>query len=424
MTEVLENINETGVDVSGNATRRQSSLTTKVSGMISRKPFGITKNIVTQMSVESLLNSLSMRALPDELAALYKDVQRVTTVSRCDAFEDYYSNHLLGRVDVAGCIPTITIALSKRPLIRQFDDRLDMIEFDPQTAFASDGLGRLNTFMRTIGGYEPTIRGVSKPNTARIQRRQMLRSLVANLEVSVKIIFGNDRDLKKEDIGQLFSDINFTQTKVQPRHAMRLNSTDPIINWARDMAKMPVIKNNGGMSESKTAVSSHTNHIMTLSILTRYCRGVVGGDYLQTRNGVSLLLKDGTEISKESLEKVISLGSLFFEQWATYQGERFAKDKTGHQLSSSVIQALGIVVYTIIYKNTPTNGDGEILEQLDQAAKKLAALDYSRFAEHWSRCQVMTKKEKGYCNGTSGGRSFRQGLASYFCKLTGYNLVL
>jgi hypothetical protein len=364
-----------------------------------------------------------MRAIPDELANLYKDVQRVTTVSRCDAFEDYYSNHLLHKVDVAGCIPTITIALNKRPVIKQYDDRLDVIEFDPQSAFASDGLGRLNTFMRTIGGYEPTIRGVSKPNQSRIERRKLLRSLVASLEISVKIIFGDQRDLTKADIGQIFSDINFTQTKVQPRHAMRLNSTDPVINWARSMAQMPVIKNNGGMCELKQSVTAKAEYITTLGIMTRYCRGVVGGDYLQTRNGVSLLLKDGTEVTNDQLEKIMPLGSLFFEQWANYQGKRFTEDRTGHQLSSSVIQALGLVAYTIIYKNTPVNGDGEILDQLDRAAKILAQLDYSRFAYHWARCHAMTKKEKGYSNGTSGGRSFRIGLAEYFCQLVGYNLV-
>ncbi len=423
MTEVLENISNTGEDTTSNPTRRQSSLTTKVSGMISRKPFGITKNIVTQMSVESLLNSLSMRALPEELAVLYKDVQRVTTVSRCDAFEDYYSNHLLGRVDVAGCIPTITIALSKRPLIRQFDDRLDVIEFDPQTAFASDGLGRLNTFMRTIGGYEPTIRGVSQPNQGRIQRRKMLRSLVSQLEVSVKIVFGNERDLSKEDIGQLFSDINFTQTKVQPRHAMRLNSTDPIINWARDMAKMPVIKNNGGMNENKNFVSKKAPHITTLSIMTRYCRGFVGGDYLQRKTTASLTLKDGRALSQDELDRKITLGTLFFEQWAKYQGERFYKDKTGYQTGSMTIQALGLVGYTILYKNELAKIDTEILDELDRCAKVLAELNYAKNAPHWERCRVMTKRENGFFNATQGGSGFRVGLADYFCRLIGYNLV-
>lgn len=111
-------------------TRRKSKTMTKVSGMISRTAFGVTRNIVTQMPVETLLNSLSMRAIPDDLAELYKDVQRVTTVSRCDAFEDYYSKHLLQQVEVAGCIPTITIALTKRPQISQHDDRLDSIEYE------------------------------------------------------------------------------------------------------------------------------------------------------------------------------------------------------------------------------------------------------------------------------------------------------
>ncbi|MDA0911646.1 MAG: hypothetical protein O2809_08880, partial [Proteobacteria bacterium] len=371
-----------------------------------------------------LLNSLSMRALPDDLANLYKDVQRVTTVSRCDAFEDYYSNHILHRVDVAGCIPTITIALSKRPIIKQFNDRLDVIEFEPQTAFASDGLGRLNTFMRTIGGYEPTIRGLSKPNKARIERRKLMRTLIANLEISVKIIFGDQRDLTKADIGQIFSDINFTQTKVMPRHAMRLNSTDPIINWARAIAKMPVIKDNGGMTEHKNFVTKNEKHITTLSIITRYCRGFIGGDYLQRKSTASLTLKDGRELTKEEFERKSFLGSLFLEQWATYQGERFYKDKTGYQTGSMFIQALGLVGYTIIYKNELAKTDGEILDELDRCAKVLADLSYAKNAPHWERCRVMTKRENGFFNSTQGGSGFRVGLADYFCKIVGYNLVI
>lgn len=332
MTEILENMDAVSENKTGTATRRESSLTTKVSGMISRKSFGVTRNMVTQMRVESLLNSLSMRALPEDLALLYKDVQRVTTVSRCDAFEDYYSNHLLNKVEVAGCIPTITIALNKRPVIKQFDDRLDMIEFEPKSAFASDGLGRLNTFMRTIGGYEPTIRGVSKPNQSRLERRKLLRSLLSNLEISVKIIFGNERDLTKADIGQIFSDINFTQTKVQARHAMRLNSTDPIINWAREISKMPVIKHHGGMNESKNVVSKKSPHITTLSIMARYCRGFLGGDYLQRKTTASLTLKDGRELSGYEFETKKQFGSYFLKNGLLIKAIDFTVIKQGIKL--------------------------------------------------------------------------------------------
>jgi hypothetical protein len=250
-----------------------------------------------------------------------------------------------------------------------------------------------------------------------------MRTLVANLEVSVKIIFGDQRDLTKADIGQIFSDINFTQTKVMPRHAMRLNSTDPIINWARAIAQMPVIKNNGGMTEHKNFVTKKVKHITTLSIITRYCRGFIGGDYLQRKSTASLTLKDGRELTKEEFERKSSFGSLFLEQWATYQGERFYKDKTGYQIGSMVIQALGLVGYTIIYKNELVKNDYEILAELDRCAKVLADLNYAKNAEHWGRCRLMVKRENGYYNSTQGGSGFRVALADYFCKLVGYNFV-
>ena len=404
-------------------TRRKSKTMTKVSGMISRTAFGVTRNIVTQMPVETLLNSLSMRAIPDDLAELYKDVQRVTTVSRCDAFEDYYSRHLLQQVDVAGCIPTITVALSKRPIIQQFSDRLDIVEFEPQTAFASDGLGRLNTFMRTMGRYHQHIRGTSKPNSSRIQRRRMMSTLIANLEVSVKIIFGDQRDLDRADIGQIFSDINFTQTKVMPRHAMRLNSTDPVIKWAREMAKIPAVANNGGMNEDKATVTKNAKYVMTLGMMTRFCRGVIGGDYLQIKSTVSLVLKDGSEVTKEHLARSAKFGTFFFEKWTETLGERFHKDKTGFQLSSTLIQALGLVIYTITLRNY-IKPDQEILDELELVAEELGSLDYSRQADHWSQCKAMKKTDKGYANGTSGGKTFRIGIAEYFSVMVGYNLAL
>ena len=406
-----------------NNTRRKSKTMTKVSGMISRTAFGVTKNIVTQMPVETLLNSLSMRAIPDDLAELYKDVQRVTTVSRCDAFEDYYSRHLLNQIDIAGCIPTITVALSKRPLIKQFNDRLDVIEFEPRTAFASDGLGRLNTFMRTMGRYHQNIRGKSKPNSARIQRRRILSTLIANLEVSIKIIFGDQRDLDRADIGQIFSDINFTQTKVMPRHAMRLNSTDPVIKWAREMANIPAIANNGGMNEDKATVTKNAKYVMTLGMMTRFCRGVIGGDYLQVKSSVSLILKDGSEVTKEHLARSAKFGTFFFAKWTEILGDRFHKDKSGFQLSSTLIQALGLVIYTITLRNY-IKPDQEILDELELVAEELGSLDYSRNADHWSQCKAMKKTDKGYANGTSGGKTFRLGIAQYFSMMVGYSLAV
>jgi hypothetical protein len=134
-------------------------------------------------------------------------------------------------------------------------------------------------------------------------------------------------------------------------------------------------------------------------------------------------LKDGRALSQDELDRKITLGTLFFEQWAKYQGERFYKDKTGYQTGSMTIQALGLVGYTILYKNELAKTDTEILDELDRCAKVLAELNYARNAPHWERCRVMTKRESGFFNATQGGSGFRVGLADYFCRLIGYNLV-
>lgn len=57
-----------------------------------------------------------------------------------------------------------------------------------------------------------------------------------------------------------------------------------------------------------------------------------------------------------------------------------------------IIQAIGLVGYTIIYKNEVVKTDSEILEELNRCAKILAALDYAKNAVHWDRCRVMQKK--------------------------------
>ena len=36
----------------------------------------------------------------------------------------------------------------------------------------------------------------------------------------------------------------------------------------------------------------------------------------------------------------------------------------------------------------------------------------------------MKKTDKGYANGTSGGRAFRVGIAEYFSVMVGYNLAV
>ena len=97
------------------------------------------------------------------------------------------------------------------------------------------------------------------------------------------------------------------------------------------------------------------------------------------------------------------------------------KDKTGYQVNSSVIQAIGLVFFSI-FQSYKEKGEDEVKNQLALASCKLGQLDYKRNAIHWKDCSVMTLTDKGYINGSSGGRTFREGIASYLCNKVGVSL--
>ena len=388
----------------------------QIGGMLSNSTFGGTKTFLAHSKVFDILNNLSFKTLPEELALVYKSVQRVTTCSRMDSFEDYCSEHLLELKDVCGYIPPITISLSTYYSIKKNKNGLDILHYNPKIAFAVDGLGRINAWLRMLGLYTIFTKGKTRENKNRIKRRNSVLKLLQDLEVPVIFILPADEcKIEPRDLGQIFSDINFKQEKIKPIHAIKLNCSDPVIQFARELAELPQIKSSGGMSDTATRITKNSKSIISLNTLVRFVQGCIGGNTMQSKTTGAKQLKDGTEINEIFLKDYKNLIKAFLASWIDELGERFSKNKNDYQVSSSLIQSLGLVFYTLYeihYKNKKTN---EIYE-ITKAAKELAKLDYSKKATQWSNCEVMQKSNKGYINSSSGGATFRIGLAKYFCR--------
>ncbi len=404
--------------------RNQNSSVNELYCMTAQTEWCKTYAASTFVEATTLINYCSMKALPSELEELYSHVQRVTTTKRADSFEDYLAKHLLNEIEVAGFVPPVTIAL-KRYQLKRNDDVLgfDQLRFRTDDTFLVDGLGRISTLMRIIGGYpnKISLRGAhfSTGNKARIQRRERIKELIRNKDVAVTFaLHAFNEEMSDGDIGQIFSDINFNQERVQSQHAMRLSQADVLINFARDIGSLPAFKRFGGMSESKSSVTKNSDHIITLSAIVRLIQGAFGGASLQVKNAQARQLPDGREIDSAFVDSHRLKINTFLTTWVEGQGQKFGLERNGYQTNSSLLQALGLVYYSIC-KAHVNKTDDELMEILKTAALKLSELDYSKFGKHWKNCDVMTMKKQGYSNNTGGGRTFREGLAKYLCSKIG-----
>ncbi len=378
----------------------------------------------TFVDATSLINYCSMQALPPELEKLYGYVQRVTSTKRADAFEDYLAKHLLNDIDVAGFVPPVTVALRRYQLTRNEDVLgFDLLQFKTVDTFLVDGLGRISTIMRIIGDYpnKISLRGAhfSAGNKRRIKVREKIKDLIRNKDLAVTfVLHAFKEEMSIGDIGQIFSDINFNQEKVQGQHAMRLSQADLLVNYARDIGELPVFEQFGGMSETKPSVTAKSKYIVTLSAIVRLIQGALGGAQLQVKNAQARQLPDGREIDSQLIDNHRLKINTFLTTWVDAQGDTFGQERNGYQTNSSLLQAMGLVYYSICKAHANKNDD-ELIEILKSSALTLSRLDYGRFGKHWENCQVMSMKKLGYSNNTGGGRTFREGLAAYLCSKIG-----
>ena len=396
-------------------------------GMCTSTPFAKTLALSTNLPVERLLTISSMRAIPAELEDMYKNIQRTTLIKRVNSCEDYIGKHLNNEYNIAGFMPPLTLTVRKATLKRSDNpNEFDTLIFNPSDVFIVDGVGRATTMMRMLGDFPTRIDNRGSKTTAFNEKREIRRELVRNylreMDIPVTFVIAADKEkgLTNKDIGQIFGDINFNQQKVTNRHAMKVTHTDVIVNFARDFGQLDFILKIGGMSENDNSVSKKSKHILTLNIISRFIRGAIGGTLLQTKDSGALEIPNsGREINSDLIDEVRVPLMTFFTAWVKAQGDDFSKERSDFRHQTTIIQALGLAYYTLSESYSSTLSKSEFIEKAKEAGEKLGDLGYSKFDKHWAKCKVMGLKAKGYSNITGGGKTYREGIAAYFCSELG-----
>ncbi|WP_229618334.1 DNA sulfur modification protein DndB [Vibrio parahaemolyticus] len=400
--------------------KKRFGVTTKqIFGNATHTSFNGVYTMSTVMPVEDLLRSCSFDLIPSHLQAIYKEIQRVVTPQRRNGFEDYCYKHMTKSSLIGGVIPPVLIGCMSEIKVELSDDpRInDSIIVHPESNFVVDGLNRLSTIATVLGGYDTNLIKKSSETDARRKRRVELSALLPNLSVQVVFIFRRDRALREDDFSQIFADVNGQQSPMSTNRLMKLARTDEVVELAREIGSLPLINSHGGMAKESSRVTEKSEFIITLNTLTRFVLGAIGGYKLQTKVRGVREMYDGAMLTSKHIEEVRSDLLMFFDTWVEHQGESYSEDRTGFQLVTTLVQAVGLV-FNRLWTTCSQLLPAERTNIVYQAAKKLGSLDYSRCAEHWRDCEALVE-ENGSYKVITGGASSRRHFAVHLCSKIG-----
>lgn len=401
-------------------------ITTKqIFGNATHTSFNGVYTLSTVMPVPDLLRACSFDLVPTHLKDIYKEIQRVVTPQRRNGFEDYCFQHLTESTSVAGVIPPVIIGCMSEVICDFSDDpRInDSLVIHPERNFVVDGLNRLSTVATVLGGYDNSLIKRSVDSDARLQRRVELSSLMANLSVQVVFVFRKDSALQLDDFSQIFADVNGQQQPMSTNKLMKLTKRDDVVVFARELGRLPIIESHGGMATDSSRVTDKSDFIITLNTLTRFVLGAVGGYKLQTKVRGVREMADGSILAIKHIKLIKSDLLLFFETWIEYQGDAYSEDRSGFQLVTTLVQALGLVFHKLWY----TCEDllpAERTNLIYQSAKTLGQLDYSRRANHWKECGCVDLAGDNQYKVVTGGASSRIHFAKHLCSKIGLSSEL
>lgn len=399
--------------------------TKQIFGNVTHTSFNGVHTMSTVMPMGELLRTCSLDLLPSHLKSMYSEIQRITSPQRRNGFEDYCFKHLTNSIDVGGVVPPVLIGcmsavkfeLSNEPRTN------DVITVQPERNFIVDGLNRLSTAAMVLGECDNSLIKKSVDSDARRQRRTKLSVLFENLSVQVVFIFRKDRALDANDFSQIFADVNGQQQPMSTNKLMKLTRADEVVVFARELGSLPIIESHGGMSIDSSRVSDSSEFIITLNTLTRFVLGALGGYKLQSKVRGVREMADGGILTKKHINQIKGDLSLFLETWIENQGDRYSDDRTGFQVVTTLVQALGLVFHKL-WNTCADLLPAERTNIIYQTAKALGKLDYSRRAEHWHNCACVALTEDGSYKVVTGGASSRVHFAKHLLSKVGVSYAL
>jgi hypothetical protein len=306
------------------------------------------------------------KRLPDELRKMYEYLQRKTSSQRRAGTAKYTEDRLGPNRYCIGGYPAISVGMTAPAHFERLSDRYPGIDpdmgivhidlSDQNTRVLLDGLARvsgvLDVFERDRGAYSAVTFAVTifAPKESR-------------------------KPLTLDELGQLFHDMNFKQTKVPPAHALALDRSDIYTVLTNEVGKLPIIERAGGMEVRAASLGKKSTAIVVQQVLRRFIRGAAEGKAVQMDDKAVPAKPNLTAHSKEQFKRDIER---LLEGFSTRMGDRFIMRDSLH-LSSAGWQALGLVFHDITVR---LNGN-LTADERDTILTDIATVDWSRFNPDW-----------------------------------------
>ena len=182
--------------------------------------------------------------------------------------------------------------------------------------------------------------------------------------------------LTLEQLGQLFHDFNFRQTKLTAGQAVALDKSDPYIQLTNHIGRSSTIHEAGGMEERAASLGAKSTAIVVQRVLLRFVRGACEGRSFQENNLSQVAVPNLTSQSRRDLQTKLED---FIGAFAEGMGKEDFEDRDSLHLSAPGWQVLGLVFHDMIF----TLSDRVTALMYTDMVARLAAIDWSRYNPDW-----------------------------------------
>lgn len=300
-----------------------------------------------------------LKASSPETAQIYDQVQRPTNKGRRDSVAAYIAERMTASSNMIGGFPAVSIGCTHPEDFEPTGEgkALGMLLLDaaisgPNRRIMLDGLGRL---------------------TGALERAEAGHSDATNFKFPITFYCPRPGDtLTIGELGQLFADFNGRVHPVPARFSLRLEQVDRYVRLSRALYDEPFLAEHGGVAEGAASLGGKSNDLVAQTVFVRAVRGACEGRRFQDTGEH---LPDDPTLTDGSFNVMQESIGAFFNTIAEYMGDERWQQREGVHLTSPGWQALGVLHHDLVVR--------QLVADPHKAAKKIAALDWSRFNEAW-----------------------------------------
>ena len=307
------------------------------------------------------------KQLPTDLRGMYEHLQRVTSKDRRAGVTGYIEDRFSPDAYGIGAFPAICIGMTLPAAFQP------LYENSPSCI-----LGTLNLDL-SAGNRRLILDGLARLTGTMdlFDEREDLKTQEPPM-FTFPVTFYAPREgvLTLDQLGQLFHDFNFRQTKLAAGQAVALDKSDPYIQLANQIGGSSTIQEAGGMEPRSASLGAKSTAIVVQRVLLRFVRGACEGRGFQESN---LSQVEAPNLTPQSRQDIQNKLEDFISAFAEGMGEERFENRDSLHLSAPGWQVLGLVFHDMVFRL----GDRLTGQMYTDMIARLATIDWSRYNSDW-----------------------------------------